>query len=40
MFSARREFTHCLRLNCGHPWTPAMDRAVAELGKMVRAAAK
>lgn len=37
MFSARREFNHCLRLNCGHPFTPQIDRAVAQLGSIVRA---
>jgi DNA-binding transcriptional MocR family regulator len=40
MFSARREFTNCLRLNCGHPWTPLMDRAVAELASIVRTLGK
>ncbi|HEY4365679.1 MAG TPA: PLP-dependent aminotransferase family protein [Steroidobacteraceae bacterium] len=37
MFSARREFRHCIRLNCGHPWTAQMDKAVAELGRIIRA---
>ncbi|MET0660699.1 MAG: PLP-dependent aminotransferase family protein [Steroidobacteraceae bacterium] len=36
MFSARKAFTHCLRLNCGHPWTAQMDRAVARLGQIIR----
>jgi DNA-binding transcriptional MocR family regulator len=36
IFSARRQFRNCLRLNCGHPWSPAMDRAVAELGRIIR----
>lgn len=36
MFSARREFGNCLRLNCGHPWTAQMDRAIDELGKIIR----
>lgn len=31
MFSARREFEHFLRLNTGHPWTPASERAVTRL---------
>lgn len=39
MFSARREFGNCLRLNCGHPWTSAMDGAVAQLGRIVRSIA-
>ena len=36
MFSARREFRNCLRLNYGHPWTPQMDKAVAKLGSIVK----
>jgi DNA-binding transcriptional MocR family regulator len=39
MFSARREFRNCIRLNCGHPWSPVMDRAIAELARIIRAAA-
>jgi DNA-binding transcriptional MocR family regulator len=37
IFSARRQFRSCLRLNCGHPWSPALDRAIEELGKIIRA---
>ncbi len=36
MFSARREFKNFLRLNCGHPWTPALDAAMAQLGGILR----
>ncbi len=36
MFSARREFRNYLRLNYGHPWTAAMDRAVQRLGQIIR----
>jgi DNA-binding transcriptional MocR family regulator len=36
MFSARRQFGHFLRLNCGHPWTSGMDRAVQRLGEILR----
>src|SRR5690606_31168825 len=36
MFSARRQFRNCLRINSGHVWTPQVERAVAELGKLVR----
>jgi DNA-binding transcriptional MocR family regulator len=39
MFSARREFNHNLRLNCGHPMTSQMERAIAQLGSIVRALA-
>lgn len=34
MFSARRAFTNCLRINCGHPFTPIVERAIAEVGRL------
>jgi DNA-binding transcriptional MocR family regulator len=36
MFSARRQFGNFMRLNYGHPWTPAMDRAIQRLGEILR----
>jgi DNA-binding transcriptional MocR family regulator len=36
IFSARREFSHCLRLNYGHEWTAASERAIKTLGAIVR----
>jgi DNA-binding transcriptional MocR family regulator len=36
IFSPRREFRNCLRLNTGHPWTAELDRAIATLGQIVR----
>jgi DNA-binding transcriptional MocR family regulator len=36
IFSPRREFRNCLRLNCGHPWSPEFDAAVATLAGLVR----
>lgn len=36
MFSPRREFKNCLRLNYGHPFTPAVRRAIEELANIVR----
>ena len=36
IFSARREFAHCLRLNYGHEWTAASERAIKSLGAIVR----
>jgi DNA-binding transcriptional MocR family regulator len=36
IFSPRREFRNCLRLNYGHPWTPELDRAIQTLGQLVR----
>ena len=35
MFSAAGAFRHCLRLNCGQPWTPALERAMARLGQLI-----
>ncbi len=34
MFSARRQFGNCIRLNCGHPWSREIDAAVRTLGRM------
>jgi DNA-binding transcriptional MocR family regulator len=36
IFSAKREFRHCVRLNYGHPWTAASDNAVRVLGRILR----
>lgn len=36
IFSARRQFRNFLRINCGHPWTPSMDRAIQRLGEILR----
>jgi DNA-binding transcriptional MocR family regulator len=36
IFSARREFGHCLRLNYGHEWTAASERAIRALAAIVR----
>ena len=35
IFSAKREYGHCLRLNYGHPWTPATEKAIAVLGQII-----
>lgn len=35
MFSARRAYRHCVRLNYGHPWSEALDGAMARLGVLV-----
>ncbi len=40
IFSAKRQFRNCLRLNCGHPWTAAFDAAVRKLGEILRSAAR
>lgn len=36
LFSASGAFRHCLRLNGGQPWTPALAAAVARLGELIR----
>jgi len=36
MFSATQQFPNFIRLNCGHPWTSRLARAVAALGELVR----
>jgi DNA-binding transcriptional MocR family regulator len=35
MFSARREFKNCIRLNYGHPWSTRQERAMHDLADMV-----
>ena len=37
IFSATRAYGNCLRLNYGHPWTPATEQAIATLGRLVAA---
>jgi DNA-binding transcriptional MocR family regulator len=36
IFSAQRRFANALRLNHGHPWSEAMDKALATLGRLAR----
>jgi DNA-binding transcriptional MocR family regulator len=36
IFSARRQFGNFIRINCGHPWTPAMELAIKRLGEILR----
>lgn len=36
MFSARRQFGNFIRLNYGHPPTPAIERAIQRLGQILR----
>ncbi|MEP7313085.1 MAG: aminotransferase class I/II-fold pyridoxal phosphate-dependent enzyme, partial [Pseudomonadota bacterium] len=35
MFSPRRQYKNYLRINCGHPWTAAFDKAIAALAKLI-----
>jgi DNA-binding transcriptional MocR family regulator len=37
MFSARHEFTNCLRLNYGHPWDDRAEAAFVTLGRVIMA---
>jgi DNA-binding transcriptional MocR family regulator len=39
IFSAKREFRRCLRLNYGHAWSPAFDAALSKLGDIIRSGA-
>lgn len=34
IFSAQRSFRNCLRLNYGYPWEPAVEKAMATLGRL------
>jgi DNA-binding transcriptional MocR family regulator len=34
IFSPRREFRNCLRLNYGHPWSAENERAIVKLGRI------
>lgn len=35
IFSATQGFTHCVRLNCGHPWDARSEAAVQTLGELL-----
>jgi DNA-binding transcriptional MocR family regulator len=35
VFSARREYRNFIRLNTGHPWTPASERAMGRLASVL-----
>lgn len=37
MFSAQRQFGHCIRLNCGHPWSEEIEAALRTLGRLAAA---
>lgn len=36
IFSARRQFRNFIRINVGHPWTGALDKAIQRLGEILR----
>jgi len=35
LFSAKQKFTHFLRLNCGNPWSDAIENAMRVLGQII-----
>jgi DNA-binding transcriptional MocR family regulator len=35
MFSPRRAFRHCIRLNYGMRWSQSLDAAMATLGRLI-----
>ena len=36
LFSAKQKFHNFIRLNCGNPWSNAIENAVRKLGEMVK----
>lgn len=36
MFSAKGGYRNFIRISCGHPWSPKMERAVDMLGRLVK----
>ncbi len=38
MFSAQRQFDNFIRLNCGHIWDCEMEKAISNLGKIIKLA--
>jgi DNA-binding transcriptional MocR family regulator len=34
IFSARQRYRNYIRLNCGYPWSPRLDRALGTLGRL------
>lgn len=35
IFSASQAFENFIRINCGHPWSPRLERGIGTLGKLV-----
>ncbi|HTD04204.1 PLP-dependent aminotransferase family protein [Undibacterium sp.] len=40
IFSAKREFNNCIRLNYGHPWSQRFEQAIETLGQIARSLAQ
>lgn len=36
IFSAKKSFRNCLRLNCGLPWSPRLEKAIEKLGLLAQ----
>jgi len=36
IFSTTQQYQHCIRLNCGYPWSPAVEQALAVLGLLAK----
>src|SRR5262249_54544002 len=36
MFSSSSRYRNCLRMNCGMPWTPELERAIGRLGEIAK----
>lgn len=36
LFSSTEKYGHCLRLNCGHPWSSRFEAALKTLGKFTK----
>ena len=39
LFSAKQKYRNFIRLNCGNPWSETIEKAVAKLGQIIKAAA-
>lgn len=35
LFSSQGQHNHCLRLNSSHPWSPALEAALARLAELI-----
>ena len=35
VFSAKADYRHYIRLSCGLPWTPTIERAIEKLGRLI-----
>jgi DNA-binding transcriptional MocR family regulator len=37
IFSASDRYRNCLRLSCGHPWSPETEQAIVRMGRLIEA---